>query len=319
MSYRLINPGFAAMLNSYAEGTQYTDSIYSRTGYSFTQTGQSNTPGIESPGYSVNDAEFWMKLDVYIGYKNSSYTFYCGAPDSIGATSAMNGFSVSVYSSYVQLALDYKKSGSNYSSSVRQSNDYWEIFKKNAINTFLLRVKYGAAGTGIISLNVNRKATYTIDTYEVSRCSNTKNSVILQDYSGNVKFSNIICSDEEISLKETIAALPVSTVTTTMTDNNDGTYTANEANQQVLQTVDTAQLIADYGGDSQITGIAITANPAYRTGEGLASLAAISDTETFGTKTVSEETTSMVMEYHSLSNTTLADLTGKKFGWKSGV
>ena len=319
MSYRLINPGFAAMLNSYAEGTQYTDSIYSRTGYSFTQTGQSNTPGIEIPGYSVNDAEFWMKLDVYIGYKSNSYTFYCGTPDSIGATSAMNGFSVSVYSSYVQLALDYKKSGSSYSSSVRQANDYWEIFKKNDINTFLLRVKYGAAGTGIISLNVNRKATYNIDTYEVSRCSNTKNSVILQDYSGNAKFSNIICSDAEISLKETMISLPVSTVTTTMTDNNDGTYTANEANQQILQTVDTAQLIADYGGDSQITGIAIAGNPAYRTGEGLTSLTAISDTETFGTKTVSEETTGMVMDYHSLENKTLSDLTGKKFGWKSGV
>lgn len=319
MSYRLINPGFAAMLNSYAEGTQYTDSIYSRTGYSFTQTGQSNTPGIEIPSYSVNDAEFWMKLDVYIGYKSNSYTFYCGTPDSIGATSAMNGFSVSVYSSYVQLALDYKKSGSNYSSSVRQANDYWEIFKKNDINTFLLRVKYGAAGTGIISLNVNRKTTYTIDTYEVSRCSNTKNSVILQDYSGNAKFSNIICSDAEISLKETMISLPVSTVTTTMTDNNDGTYTANEANQQILQTVDTAQLIADYGGDSQITGIAIAGNPAYRTGEGLTSLTAVSDTETFGTKTVSEETTGMVMDYHSLENKTLADLTGKKFGWKSGV
>ena len=319
MSYRLINPGFAAMLNSYAEGTQYTDSIYSRTGYSFTQTGQSNTPGIEIPGYSVNDAEFWMKLDVYIGYKSNSYTFYCGAPDSIGATSAMNGFSVSVYSSYVQLALDYKKSGSSYSSSVRQANDYWEIFKKNDINTFLLRVKYGAAGTGIISLNVNRKTTYTIDTYEVSRCNNTKNSVILQDYSGNAKFSNMICSDEEISIKETIAALPISTVTTTMTDNNDGTYTANEANQQILQTVDTAQMIADYGGDSQITGIAIAGNPAYRTGEGLTSLTAISDTETFGTKTVPEETTGMVMDYHSLANKTLDDLTGKKFGWKSGV
>jgi len=116
--------------------------------------------------------------------------------------------------------------------------------------------------------------------------------------------------------------LPIGTTETTMTADGSGGYTASAAGQQILQSIDTASLIADYGADSQIKGIAVIGNPAYRTAEGLAYLTALEkngETLTeYGTKETNKSRTAGVIDSRAVS-VTLADLGNHKFGWKAGV
>ena len=134
--------------------------------------------------------------------------------------------------------------------------------------------------------------------------------------------SNLIISDTEINKREQVVILPIGTTETTMTGNLDGTYTASAAGQQILQSIDTSSLIADYGADSQIRGIAVIGNPAYRTAEGLSQLTAlekVNDTVTeYGAKEVASSSTAGVIDSRAVT-LSLADLASYKFGWKAGV
>ena len=107
-----------------------------------------------------------------------------------------------------------------------------------------------------------------------------------------------------------------------MTVGSDGKYIASAAGQQILQSIDTSSLIADYGADSQIKGIAVIGNPAYRTAEGLSQLMAlekVNGTVTeYGAKEVQSSATAGVIDSRGVSMT-LADLASYKFGWKAGM
>ena len=56
---------------------------------------------------------------------------------------------------------------------------------------------------------------------------------------------------------------------------SNGEYIAEAVGQTVLQTVDVSSLINDYGADSQIRGIAVIGNSAYRTVKVLSELTAL--------------------------------------------
>jgi hypothetical protein len=140
---------------------------------------------------------------------------------------------------------------------------------------------------------------------------------------GKCYLSNIIMSfDEEISLKEKIQAVPLGDVVTDMTAQEDGTYLADTAGQQILQTVNVNSLIAQYGGISKVTGIAIGGRPAYRTGEDLTRLTGISkagdEQMEHGTKKLLTNTDMGTVDCYSV-NANIADLAGMQLGWKAGV
>jgi len=86
--------------------------------------------------------------------------------------------------------------------------------------------------------------------------------------------------------------------------------------------VDTASLIADYGADSDIRGIAVIGNPAYRTAEGLSMLTAlekVGDTLTeYGTRQVNSSADAGVLDSRAVSMK-LSALADYQFGWKAGV
>ena len=121
---------------------------------------------------------------------------------------------------------------------------------------------------------------------------------------------------------ERITPVPLGTPVTDMVDRGDGTYLAELAGQQILQTVDVASLITNFGGASQVTGIAVAGNPAYRTAEGLTSLIGISKvngTQTeHGTKTLRTSTTAGAIDCHAV-DITLSEMVGMQLGWKAGV
>ena len=133
--------------------------------------------------------------------------------------------------------------------------------------------------------------------------------------------SNIILSDSPIDMKERITAVPLTNPVTDMIDREDGSYLADTAGQQILQTVDVANLISAYGGASKVTGIAVAGNPAYRTAEGLSSLIGISktgDTQTeHGTRALKESTTAGTIDCHEV-DMTISEMTGMQLGWKAG-
>ena len=134
--------------------------------------------------------------------------------------------------------------------------------------------------------------------------------------------SNLILSDTEINQREQVVILPTVNTETTMTAREDGSYAANAANQQILQGIDVDSLIADYGADSDIKGIAVIGNPAYRTAEGLSRLTALEkngDTVTeYGIKNVDSSTAAGVIDSRAVSMK-LSALANYKFGWKAGV
>jgi hypothetical protein len=107
-----------------------------------------------------------------------------------------------------------------------------------------------------------------------------------------------------------------------MTAQEDGTYLADVAGQQILQTVDVGSLIAQYGGVSKVTGIAIGGRPAYRTGEDLARLTGISeagsDQTEHGIRKLHTNINMGAVDCYSV-NKTIADMAGMQLGWKAEV
>ncbi len=161
----------------------------------------------------------------------------------------------------------------------------------------------------------NFKYSYALD-------FDTSKTLVVYINNANGAISNLILSDLEIDKKEQVAILPISATETTMTQGTDGEYIAGAAGQTILQTVNVASLINDYGADTDIKGIAVIGNPAYRTAEGLSELTALQHDGTtlteYGTKTAPSSTTGMVIDGHALSMK-LPALANYKFGWKAGV
>ena len=143
-------------------------------------------------------------------------------------------------------------------------------------------------------------------------------------YAASVKapISNIILSDSPVDMRERITPVPLGTPVTDMVDLGDGSYMAESAGQQILQTVDVSSLISAYGGASPVTGIAVAGNPAYRTAEGLTSLISISksnDVQTeHGSKVLRTNPTAGALHCHTV-NMTIAEMVGMQLGWKAGV
>ena len=146
--------------------------------------------------------------------------------------------------------------------------------------------------------------------------------LVVHSTSNQMPLSNIILSDAPFDLRERITAVPLGNPVTDMIDRGDGSYMAEAAGQQILSTVDVSSLISAYGGLSQVTGIAVAGNPAYRTAEGLTSLIDISksdDVQTeHGSKTLRTSTTAGVLHCHTV-NMTIAEMAGMQLGWKAGV
>lgn len=132
---------------------------------------------------------------------------------------------------------------------------------------------------------------------------------------------NLILSAEYINPNEEVIIVPTSGVETDMTDNDDGTYTASEAGQTLLQTVDASDLITKYGRSSKLTSLAVAGVPAYNS-DGALSLVGIDKIA----GTVTEHDKVAVGSSDSVgaidlwtTNMTIGKLDGKQVGWKAAT
>ena len=319
---RYINPGLAEFLDvedgTTVEGTKFNPD----NGVALYQSKANE--GIDIT-LETAPTHFYAKFDVYIPpwsemsdgimaevgfYSNhSGYIGFCGwqlrkySGDLDPQVIIGNGSS---YDKYVE----YKVGGAL---KFGQVNNFWMHFKARS----------ASAADGEYQVYMNGEKIMENTQKYIYMDAISKLVIYATQNYGKCYLSNIIMSfDEEISLKEKIQAVPLVDAVTDMTAQEDGTYLADAAGQQILQTVDVKSLIAQYGGVSKVTGIAIGGRPAYRTGADVARLTGISkagsDQTEHGIRKLHTNINMGVVDCYSV-NANIADLAGMQLGWKAGV
>ena len=319
MAWRYINPGYVHLLDADAQATatQVTGNEYSKTGVAFSQTNYYSA-GITIANFHEGD-DFWARFDVYIP-NSTSGAVYCYAPYTY-----RSGFNLTFNTSNFHIIIDRAGSTDKYIADGISWSRAWEYgLKRNAINSILIHAKYVTDDGYWIEININgTKTTYSPNNPNKTWNYNANYKYAILYAASRSSVSNIIFSNEEINIKEQVVALPVSTTETTMTAQEGGIYLADNVGQTLLQTIDASALISQYGSDSKVTGIALVGTPAYRTGEQLSSLTAISKnggvTTEHGTSNLSDASDTVIWQGFSVaSDTTIADLQNMQLGWKAG-
>ncbi|WP_026760655.1 hypothetical protein [Selenomonas ruminantium] len=319
---RYINPGFAEFLDvedgTTVEGTKFNPD----NGVALYQP--KDNEGIDIT-LETAPTHFYAKFDVYIppwsemsdgvmaevGFysKHSGYTGFYGWQLRKYSSDLDPQVIIGNSSSYDKY-VEYKVGGALKFDSV---NSFWMHFKARSASV--------ADGEYQVYMN-GEKIMENTQKYIYMDAISKLVIYATQNY-GKCYLSNIIMSfDEEISLKEKIQAVPLGDVVTDMTAQENGTYLADTAGQQILQTVNVNSLISQYGGISKVTGIAIGGRPAYRTGEDLTRLTGISkagdEQIEHGTKKLLTNTDMGTVDCYSV-NANIADLAGMQLGWKAEV
>ena len=312
---RYINPGYAEFLDVDG-GTTITDTTYNPTnGVSLYQP-----TDMEGVNISASASVFYGKFDIYlppISSLPSNFFAKVGILKPGNMNAGLNGVGLYKYSgSYIHVkslvggSNDKTVTNSDITFNFGGINHFYFYFKARSEST--------ADGEYFICMNGEK---ILEGTGKWIYMDNASKLVIYACEATPI--SNIILADTEISTKERIQAVPLGTPVTDMIDLEDGTYLADTAGQQILQTVDVASLISAYGGTSQVTGIAIGGKPAYRTGDGLTTLTGLSKASggsqvEHGTKTLRTSTAAGTVDCYSV-DTTIADLVDLELGWKAGV
>ena len=133
---------------------------------------------------------------------------------------------------------------------------------------------------------------------------------------GQRHFANFIISDEYFPPSEKIIALPVANTTATMTDNGDGSYTADEVGESVMQTIDAAKLTQAIGEGNTFTGFSLIGNPAYYDGAGMTHLGAMKGETVKESVALPTNTDGKILASWS-DNVKQADIANLSLGWKA--
>ena len=306
MAFKYINPGYAELL-SVSGGTTVAGGQYSKTGISFWQT-QMNRGLL----LSEIPTELYGRFDVFL--KNPT-----NAEDALVwvCIGYYNGIKISPNRAVWDIEI--RKDGRN----IYSLTDTAGVIRTDAVNTLWFHIKQGNHADGIMHVMVNGHEIYHAQNEELWYAGDSEaKTVTLCSKSSDALLSNLIFSDAAINPKEQVVILPVKETQTNMTDCGDGSYEATAAGQEILQTVDTASLITQYGADSRVTGISLLGNPAYRTAEGLCALTAIEKSggtvTEYGRHIAEQNPTSIVMDGRK-SSLRISELSDRQFGWRAGT
>ena len=312
---RYMNPGFKdwfSVINDSSSLTETTDSTKTKTGIAFFNTKPySNFLLFDFPANN----EIWIKFDFFA----ETYFFYFGEPYNSNYYSLWNGFSLNLNTTDTTV-MKYIK---GVSSQVGRLENSITRLKINGINSILLHLKWADSTNGFMDLQIND---YFFDRIEDTNLTplRDKAAISFQSSSNRNSVSNLIISDETVSIKEQLVPLQISGVDTDMTfDSETGIYTASEVNQSLLASVNVADLISDFGGSSKATGVAVVGNPAYRTAEGLATFTALTKKNNIVTEhsaaNIPTDSNSVVANSFKIdSDTTITDLQNMQIGFKVG-
>ena len=209
MSFKYINPGFAKLFDYNPTAVQLETTEKSKTGVA-AGISDSNT-GIN---WATRHDDFWGRFDVYLP-TNVNYSVYFNTP---GTTQK---FTLSFYQSYFTVSQGISTGSVSMGADRGYVSDGTAKslmgIKPNEINSILVHVHYGTSETAYVDITINNK-NFQLTGYEYKNRSDAYNYVILSATNIAAPISNIILSDEEISIKEQVALIPVSLTETEMTD-----------------------------------------------------------------------------------------------------
>lgn len=319
MSFKYINPGYANLLDVDG-GTTITDAAKSKTGVGFYQPASDKGINI-----SETPTDLYGKFDVYV-YRDDEDKISDNFEIQISL--GCNGIRFKKVTNHFYLIGLANNSSQIYLSACTWYPDAVKSklnITMNAINTIYFHAHQrtdSSSSDGYLVIYVNGKEVGRCENYGVNLSYSNPHVAVVYASNSTGLLSNLILSDTEIHQREQVVILPTANTETTMTARDSGSYAANAANQQILQGVAVDALIADYGADSDIKGIAVIGNPAYRTAEGLSVLTALEkngDAVTeYGVKNVDASTAAGVIDSRAVS-LKLPALADYKFGWKAGV
>lgn len=310
MAFRYINPGYAELFDTVADGFSTVNSTVYNPTNAVAIKGVDSISTILPAGYISNI--FYCRADIYVEGAAANYSDFRMGLLHYNALSNKDYFS-GVFSYYGQAAICH------YGSRLALTQ---AKFKSNALNTLTFSMNYKDA-TAFCTLNGETISAENLSNIQYYNEQSPFAVVLYSGATANYYLSNLIISDQEISPKEQVISLPIKSTSTDMATTDDGIFIADAANQSLLSGVDVSSLIDDYGADSAVTGIALVGKPAYKTATGITSLISLSMADSIVTEhnsvNLSDDTTAAVTDGWSLDNITIADLAKMQFGWKVGA
>ena len=323
MAFRYMNPGYGAWLNDSAVSTVENNFVYNpEHGISFTkQTASQSVDDNEIPVGEAFTTDISVKFNMYISNTWPS-NFLLGAKSTYWTNTLELYYSckgIMINSSSVYLLATY------YTGTGGTITKLDNVLKGNSLNKIQFHIHRGEdaeSSFGQITVNDTTKTVqFTSANYKHSFYDSKAFYIHFPTNTG-IYISELIVSNDIISPKEKIIALPTSATATDMTAGQDGIYIADAANQSLLQSPDVAALIESYGADSTVTGVAVVGNPAYKTGTGITTLTSLSKANNIITEhnclALSDDTIATIQDGWTISNATIADLQNMQFGWRAG-
>ena len=318
MAFRVINPGFAEITlphSSYHASTIENELFNPINGISFTMT-------------ETSDAAILIPLPAgFSDHLYCKFSFYT-------STKSISAFRMGVFQATNTNNLNWigglrgdtsnNKPVLKFYSSASSKGDYQflNLNSHNSIWFHMLNEAIGDAnGNGLYEIIINDNDKYS---YNDQYCAafNTNYKYFIISLPSNVYISNLIISDEYINPKEQVILLPTNSIDTDMTNNLNGSFTSDQENQYILQSIDTSDLISQFGAKSKVTGISNIAVPAYKSASGLSNLISIEQNNNqiieHYSCAVSDDSLSGVSDCWNI-DCSISDLNGKKFGWKAAM
>ena len=255
--YRYINPGRIALFQN-TPGTNYsetTNRTYTKTGVGFVCDSWMLLPKIPA-----GTKEMWAKLDYWngrsdsytrLGFRFKSASTYCGAGAGSNAWLYING------------------SGKQQIQTVI-----------NAINQFWFHIKSGSSD-GVFEMYLNGVKAYEFTGNVLNGADITSIDLCSSNTTSLYTLSNIIVADSAISLTEQVAIIPC-TITTDMTQNQDGSYSATAVNQTLEYAIDAS----GFDAGTKFTGVNIAARNCIRDGEGVNEFEFLEGTTSLDTQSI---------------------------------
>lgn len=293
---RYMNPGYVSWLE------RNTDlAVQEETGNPYANASFYVNKGKTCVYLLTLDKELYIKASLWLYSATQTYTTcYIGAGTGY--------FTGAVFSTNDSTTWKGGYADGSWNISCRVKND--AIVKTNALNEVLLHFD-------------GKKCEAIINGTSVLNTSWTNKTIELVIYAedGKGHWSNLIISDEPIDIREHVIELPVTLADVTMDEMESGGYSSTKAGQVLQYALNADTLIKKYGGDSLVTGIGFQAEKAYTNGDLLTKLEEYLQAEdgteqnigSFSLPTGDGQTILGL----PIENITLADMAGKKLGYRS--
>lgn len=318
MSFKYINPGSVSLLDGNV--TQDTDLVHSNTGLSYRTNSFKN--GVHIPYFQ--STTYYLKFDIYVPPSPVGSSMNCYIRFPYVSRYYANDVDVSFYiDSTIFYSLLYANGSNYFGNSGGISNTSLNL-KANNINTIYFVLSCGANendnNTYFYMIVNNTKRICNFSTFNKFKSSSYTDLLSIWFSSLNYAYyiSNIIFSDSPIDYSEKAITVPISEVYTDMSSLSSGLYVADSVDQSLLASLDINSLLNDVSANSKVTGIMVSGEPIYTTGEGEVSVISKSNDSVTEMNTIALSENSLQSLFFGWdTNITLNDLSNTQLGFKA--